>query len=305
MKLFIFLLLRLLPLYGMIFLGFLAGKYLSAKKETLASILIYIIAPAVVFYGVATSPLSVSTLALPLVFFVLCSVICLLFYFAGGLFFTDSTKNILAFTAGAGNTGYFGLPVALALFGPQILGTAVLATLGVIAYENTLGFFITARGSHSFKPALAKVIKLPALYAFIVGLLANTFSLKLTPAAVAWLDNFKGAYTVFGMMIIGMGMAGISRLALDVKFTFLAFLAKFAVWPALTLAFIFGDIHFFHLYGQAAHQVFVLFSIVPLAANTVAYATELNAQPQKAAVAVLLSTLFALFYIPLAAGVFF
>ncbi len=40
-------------------------------------------------------------------------------------------------------------------------------------------------------------------------------------------------------------------------------------------------------------------SIVPLAANTVAIATELKTYPEKASVAVLMSTLFALFFIPL------
>jgi malate permease and related proteins len=45
-------------------------------------------------------------------------------------------------------------------------------------------------------------------------------------------------------------------------------------------------------------------AIVPLAANTVALATELKVHPERAAIAVLLSTLFALFYIPFMAYIF-
>jgi len=59
------------------------------------------------------------------------------------------------------------------------------------------------------------------------------------------------------------------------------------------------------LYNTSIHKVMILMSIVPLAANTVAFATELKAQPEKASLAVMLSTLFALFYIPLITLSFF
>jgi predicted permease len=43
----------------------------------------------------------------------------------------------------------------------------------------------------------------------------------------------------------------------------------------------------------------LLMSIVPLASNTVAFATKLGVHPEKSAITVLASTLFVLFYIPL------
>ncbi len=67
---------------------------------------------------------------------------------------------------------------------------------------------------------------------------------------------------------------------------------------------IIADNMVFRIYNPSIHKVMILMSIVPLAANTVAFATELKAQPEKASVAVLLSTLFALFYIPLIASLF-
>lgn len=49
----------------------------------------------------------------------------------------------------------------------------------------------------------------------------------------------------------------------------------------------------------------LLISACPLAANTVAFATLLKTEPEKAGVAVLLSTVFALFYIPALVAVLF
>ena len=60
-----------------------------------------------------------------------------------------------------------------------------------------------------------------------------------------------------------------------------------------------------HLYNNDIYGILILASIVPLAANTVTWATELKAHPEKAAIAVVISTIFALFYIPLIVGLIF
>ena len=46
------------------------------------------------------------------------------------------------------------------------------------------------------------------------------------------------------------------------------------------------------------YPVMIVMSIVPLAANTVALAVEFKTYPEKVTIAVLSSTVFALFYIP-------
>jgi predicted permease len=65
------------------------------------------------------------------------------------------------------------------------------------------------------------------------------------------------------------------------------------------------DIRWLHLFNPLIYHVLALLAIVPLAANTVAYATQLNAHPEKAAVTVLASTLWALIYIPLIMSLLF
>ena len=77
------------------------------------------------------------------------------------------------------------------------------------------------------------------------------------------------------------------------------FCAKFIIWPILIAGIVFLDTSLLHIFSAEVHKVLILMSIVPLAANTVAIATELRTHPEKASVAVLLSTVFALFFIPL------
>ncbi|GHO90186.1 permease [Reticulibacter mediterranei] len=290
---------KVLPLYLTIGLGYISGKYLHVKKERISPLLIYIIVPIIVFNGVATTPLTLQHISLPLVFFLLCCFLCFLFLWLSSLIWQDATKNILAFTAGTGNTGYFGLPVVAALFGKPLIGLVVFAILGITLYENTVGFFIVARGRNSVQKSVSKAVKLPTLYAFLAGVLVNLARIHFGEVYVNSVNNFSGAYIVLGMMLIGFGMADVHWSNVDIKFLGMAFLAKFVVWPFLMTLIVFLDKNFFNFYSRDAYQMMILLSMVPLAANTVSYATELRTQPEKAAVAVLISTLFALFFIPL------
>ena len=72
----------------------------------------------------------------------------------------------------------------------------------------------------------------------------------------------------------------------------------------MMLLVIIADINLFRLLNRDIYQIMFLLSLSPLAANTVSFATILKVQPQKAAIAVLLSTIFALIYIPLMVSIF-
>lgn len=305
MDLFYIILRKIIPLYITIVIGYIAAKFFNVDKKDIGRVVIYIIAPVIVFYGTFTTPLSFTTLSLPVLFFVICCSMSLLFFIIGKwVYKEDSTKNILAFAAATGNTGYFGIPVAVAILGQDAFGLVVMLILGVILYEHTLGFYITARGSYSKKESIKKVITLPSVYAFFVGIAFNILNIKLDSNIVDVINSFKGAYVVFGMMLIGMGLVGTKIKNFDFKFISLTFFAKFLIYPLVIALVIWLDSSLFHIYNRYIYNVLIIMSVVPLAANTVALATELKVQPGKAAIAVLLSTCFALVYIPLIASIF-
>lgn len=187
----------------------------------------------------------------------------------------------------------------MSLFGAIALSYTVLSTFGFILFESTLGYFVIARSHYSVKESVIRFLKLPAVYAFLLGLILNFLQLNIGDNFVGLLDQFKAAYSIIGMSIIGLGLSTVVKASFDFKLISLSFLAKFIVWPLVIFGFIYLDANFLHWYDKMAHSVIVLMSIVPLAANTVTFATELKVHPEKAAVAVSLSTLLALFYIPL------
>ena len=304
MPFFAVLLLKIVPLYMNICLGYIAGKVLEVNRETIARIMFYIINPIVIFNGVINTNLYRSVLALPLITFGISTCLCLFFYKISKNIWQDSSKNLMAFSAGSGNTGYFGLPVALLLFEEQGEGVYIMALLGITLYESTVGFYIFSEGIYSPLECFYKLIQLPSLYAFIGGLAINFSSMHIPELFVDFMSHIKGTYTVLGMMIIGLGLAGLREFKLDFKFLGMTFLAKFFAWPVIVLMVISVDLHLFGFFDENIYNALILISIVPLAVNMVILASLLQSQPEKAATAVLLSTLFALGYVPLMANYF-
>lgn len=295
---------KIAPLYLNILLGYIAGRRLNVKSDAIARMMFFLINPLIIFNGIVTTKMNGSILFLPVLTFILSCVICLIFYRLSRNVWQDPSKNLVAFSAGSGNTGYFGLSLALMILSDQVEGIYIMAMLGVTLYENTLGYYISAKGAHTSLECLKKLITLPTTYAMVVGLLINYLGIYLPEPFHEFIGHIKGAYTVLGLMLVGLGMSAVSTLKIDFKFIGMTFAAKFLVWPLLIISIVSLDAAFFGVYTPDIHQALIMLSIVPLAANTVVMAYLMEYQADKAASAVLLSFLFALFYVPLMTSFF-
>ncbi|MDD4627983.1 MAG: hypothetical protein PHE68_01150 [Candidatus Peribacteraceae bacterium] len=300
MSLFFVLLGKLLPLYLLIGAGYIVGALFHLKRQVVALILLYVLSPLVVLEGGLTAHLTRATLLLPLIFLFLCSALCLIFLAASSLVWrkNDSMRNLAAFASANGNTGYFGIPAAMALFPSDVLGLVVLCSLGFLLYESSVGFFVLARGNYTFRESVGKLLKLPLLYAFALGVILNMLHFSPSPAVFGFLHDVRGAYSVLGMMLIGLGLAGEKFSAVDSRLLGFTTVAKCVIWPTLMMIIIMVDRQALHFFGEDVHGVMLLMAMVPLAVNTVVYSSVLKVHPEKAAVAVMVSTLLALFMIP-------
>ncbi len=292
------LLFKLTPLYVTVALGWLAGRYLEASGKHIAGIMLYIVTPSVVFSGVMAAPLSAEVIFLPFLIFGMSCVLGIVQLKLARRVITDGSASLIPLCVGSGNTGYFGVPVALLLFGEEGLGLYIVCMLGTTLFENSVGFYLAARGRYDLKSALWRVVKLPSVYAFLAAVLLNLSGIRIPDLFQPLFDNLRGAYSILGMMIIGMSITSFRGLAGNLRFTGLAFFGKFVVWPAVAILFWWLDASVLGIYEPAVHKAMFLISITPIAANTVVIATLLETSPRQAAGTVLLTTLFALAFIP-------
>ncbi|KAB7886024.1 AEC family transporter [Poseidonibacter ostreae] len=300
MNLFLILLSKISPLYLNIILGYILTKYLKVRRDYVAFILIYILGPVVIFFATLSININFQLLFLPLFVFIFGSSIAFFILYKYKNEWKDASINTLAFTCGTGNTGYFGIPLAMILLSPENANMFIFATLASLLYENTTGFYVTAKGSFTARQSIIKIIKLPLLYAFIAGLTLNVIGVDIPSFVVPYFEVIKWVFGILGMMMLGMGMKGFNlEEDMDKKYIKIAYFFKFIFWPASILLIIFMDKSFFGLLNQDIYDVLFLFSIVPLAGNTITLAVLLNAKPQKASFTVLLSNLISIIYIPI------
>ncbi|WP_404319590.1 AEC family transporter [Malaciobacter canalis] len=299
MYLFFILLGKIFPLYLNIIIGYLLAKYFKVRRDIIAFILVYILGPIVIFFATMSIQINIQIAFLPIFIFLFGSAIAFYILIRYKKYWTDSSINTLAFTCGTGNTGYFGIPLAMILLEPQVVNIFIFVTLASLLYENTVGFYVTAKGNFTAIESIKKILRLPLVYAFILGIILNLNGVNTPDFVIPYFENLKWAYGILGMMMLGMGLKGFNlEEDFDKKYIKIAYLYKFVFWPLAMLIIIFADKTFFNFLNEDIYKVLFLMSIVPLAGNTVTLAILLKAKPQKASFTVLLSTLISVVYIP-------
>jgi len=297
LTLFFAMLAKLFPLYFTMAAGFGLGRKTGDITQNLAFIQIYFIAPVVILTNVARLDLQPELILLPFLYFALSVFMAYTARQLAQAFKCDGIP-IITQAGGAANNGYLGLPIAAMLFPPEWLPVYVLTTLGGNLYENTVGYYAAARGHFSAKEAIQKLLQLPSLYAAAAGLTLAALHIELPATIVEFGHNCLGAFIILGAMIIGFGVAKVRNWKFDWNFLGVLMIVKFLLWPLITVILIALDQVTIQFLTPSYRACFLLLSILPLAANSAAFAALFNIAPDRTATAVALSTVIAMILVP-------
>ena len=121
-----------LYVYLFIVLGFLTKKIFGQKvdEKTLVVLSVYIFQPFLSFWGLLKRPIDLDLAMAPFIFFGLgVGVIILNILLAKWLFDDPKDRSIFIVSSVIGNTGNLGVPLGLALFGPESLPYTTICLL--------------------------------------------------------------------------------------------------------------------------------------------------------------------------------
>lgn len=291
---------NIIPLYILIALGFIGGKWLDVNLPSMATVAIYILAPFVNFGAMTKLDFNWSYILLPVLLFSFSGAVGMAMYLTAHKRWKNNSTNLIGMGSVSGNTGYFGLPLILVLFGPEWAGLYLFMSMSVLLNEIGLGYYFGARGNADVKSAIRRVLKLPVIYAIVLGLIANFAGFTMPDVMTRYWNYASGAWVIIGMMLIGVALGKLEKFEFDWRLLRWLFTAKFLIWPLGGIAFVVYDLHLLHAFDPIVHQMVLIFTAVPLAGNLVAYASTLNLHPERAATAVLASTLLGIATVPAA-----
>ncbi|MDS0293621.1 AEC family transporter [Halogeometricum luteum] len=174
----------ILPILAVGAVGFVLGRTKDVDTAPLNTVVVYVLAPALVFHSLATTTLAGSTL-LEVVAVVTAYHLVMILVAEGvgrALGERDPLLSSLVLVSAFSNSGNYGIPVSNFAFGETGRATAVvfLSVQSILIY--TLGVFIASRGGGSGGlSGLKHVFRIPLVYAVLAALLAR--ALGVVPPA--------------------------------------------------------------------------------------------------------------------------
>jgi predicted permease len=282
---------NLFPILIAAAIGFALTKWLKINPRPLSQIIFYVFSPILVFQLLISSQLSNQDLVRTLLFsLVLLVIVGGLTWMIGGVF--KLPRKILAaviLTAMFMNAGNYGLPLTSFAFGEEALAFASVFFVMMALMTNTVGIVIASSGSMSVWSAIKGLVKVPAIYALVLGFVFIQFKWQLPSGLDRTVTLLSNAAIPCMLVLLGMQLVNIR---LDGQVLPLAISGSMRLLIAPLIAF--GLTRLFGI-GGASYQAMVIESAMPTAVLTTILATEFDAEPTFVTTTVLLTTLLSPF----------
>lgn len=239
----------ILPIIAIAGVGFLLGRTHEIDSSPLNTITVYVLAPALVFHSLTTTPLGGGEVVRIVGGAVAYVVVMLVIAEAIGRVAGETEPLLSAFVLVSvfNNSGNYGIPLSSFAFGSTGRSTAVLylATHAVLVF--TVGTYVAARsGGASGIAGIRRVARLPLVYAVAAAL--GIRALGVAPAPDTTLMQTVGlvgdSSIPVMLLLVGIQLArtdALAALSLAWKPTVLKMLVAPAVGLGVALALGFAD----------------------------------------------------------------
>jgi malate permease and related proteins len=278
---------NLFPILLAACIGFALAKWLKINPRPLSQLIFYVFSPILVFKLIIQSQLSnkdiLHTLLFALILMVIIGVITRII---GGILKFD--RKILAavmITSIFMNAGNYGLPLTSFAFGEAALAFASVFFVANAMFTNTVGIVIASSGSMSVLNAIKGLVKFPATYSLVLGVLFLQFGWHLPSGLDRTVILLSDAAIPCMLVLLGMQLVNI-RLDGHVIPLIVTSSIRLLIAPALA----FGLTRLLGMTGPA-YQAVVLEAAMPAAVLTTILATEFDTEPTFVTAAVLITTL--------------
>ena len=291
--------LKTLPFFGLIGLGWFAGRVRFFPPEAtawLTKFVFYFALSAMLFRFTATLPIEeLFDPAFFLAYLLGSGLVWILGFGAAKLRGQPLTMAAMeAHTAMTGNTGFLGVPMLVVLLGDQAVGPVLMVlAIDLIVFSSLITLIITAarHGRISLWPLLKGLAKNPMIVSMVAGLLWARLHLPMPGPLAEFVAILGAAATPGALFAIGASLAdkNAEKLGPAVWLSF----GKLVLHPAAVAA----AAYLFHVEAYAA-GVMIAAAALPVAGNVYILASHYGVAPQRVSAAILISTAISILTIP-------
>jgi predicted permease len=281
----------ILPVFVMVAVGYLAARFLSFDLKTLSRFGLYVLVPCMTFTAMARTTISVGEFEQIIVFY---AVVFVLLWVVSAL--TARWLKLNAVNANSfiisilfTNCVNVGFPVLQLAYGPSAVERALVYTILMQVFLQTIGVYLAAGGKASARDALKRVVQMPGIYAMFLGLAVNAFGISIPAPIFDPLKLVGDSIVPFLLVVLGMQLAsvklqgnlGVAIIATGLRLG-IAGLISLPIANAMGLQ-------------TVTRQSMILENSMPTAIFGVALAQEFDTAPDLITAVILVSTIVSIF----------
>ncbi|SDH82996.1 hypothetical protein SAMN05192534_11290 [Alteribacillus persepolensis] len=262
-----------------IILIFLTGFWLEKKQKVdvraVSSVALYILTPALVFQTFYTTELDVDLFKIAvfaLLFLLVMLLINRLLSFV--LKWNDKDTSGMELAVTFMNSGNYGAPLILFAFGETAFAYSIIFMVVQSILMSTVGVYLANRSSLTAKDAFYVVLKMPAFYAMVLGVLLQRLPVDIQGTYMDAVDMLANAAIPVVMVILGMQLARISIKSMEWKLVSIGTMLRLVVSP-----FVAYGITVLLQTNSTLSTVLIVATAMPTAATIAMIAVQFEASP--------------------------
>ncbi len=293
----------LLPLYGVILIGWAIGGRLPWAAKLFSTILVFGLIPLLVIDKVLAAETR-QLMVIPPLMFAVAALMSIPAHRLAQRLGKDFDPKLLSASFSFFNVAFFGVPVSQALFGEVGASTVICAYIGSALYGDTIGYFLIARTKEGARKAATKALRVPIVYVVIGAIIAKLAGVTMPEAAKPVLSIAGTLVSVLGMAVIGLNLAETGRDDWRPKLMTRILAVRQASGLILLGTALALEAALVGILTPRDRVIVGLVALFPIASNVTLFATLLDTNRKAAAVLVALSSVVSLVLVLLVVGLF-
>ncbi|MCK2003629.1 AEC family transporter [[Brevibacterium] frigoritolerans] len=269
------------------------------SKQLLISIMINVAIPCIILDGAFKTKVGKELMSQLIIIFIFSIIISLLSLLLGWIFarifnYSPSNARKMAFIAGLGNTGFIGIPLCAAIFGPKgaLLAAAFDTGVGIVLFTVAIALL---QENYQFTFSSLKQLINPPIISIVIALFVIVAEIQ-PPEVIQQLNGMlANLATPLGMLYIGIlirmmlkhkGTMSIGRLTVPI-------LLKLIIFPILTIVVV-----VFTNFSMMMKQVIIIQVAMPTMTIAPVLLARYTQDEEIGVKAAVYSTIFAILTVP-------
>ena len=188
-------------------MGYLAKRTFKEQidDKTITLINVYFLQVFLTFWGLLLRPIDSTLFIAPSLYIIIIVIVLSISSLVAKFLFEEKKEYSIAMVAAIiGNTGNLGIPINIAIFGPESIPYTTIINLVNVFVVYTIGVFFYSRGSYDTSTSLKNIIKLPILWAAFIAIALSLYKVPIHDSIMNML--MMGAYASMTMQLFLFGI---------------------------------------------------------------------------------------------------